>query len=104
MAKFRAVFWEEMLGCFGMRAVQDSDLGRGWRRDMARQLIPPPHGMGSDELIPKAAFTWQEDWEDDCKLQTNTREPRIIYLEHILQVSLRVWFEPGTCGLYLHWK
>ena len=51
-----------------------------------------PHGIGSDELIPEAVFAWQKYSEDDCKLKTNRREPRIIYLENIFQVLFRVWF------------
>lgn len=83
-----------MQGWFGMRAAQGSDWGGDG--DGAPQGTPAaetsPGGVTSDELIPQAVFAWQRYAEEDCKLKTNRREPRIIYLENILQVLFRVWF------------
>lgn len=99
MAKFSFVHPQSCVlgrdaGLFGVRAVQGSDLGRDG--DGALQGTPAaetsPCEFASNELLPKSVFAWRKYSEDDCKLKTNRREPRIIYLENILQVLFRVWF------------
>lgn len=44
--------------------------------------------IGCDELIPGVIFSWQKFSEDDCKLKTNRREPRIIYLRTFCRFCL----------------
>lgn len=83
---------EGTLGWFGTRAGTWEGDGDGALQGTPAAGTTPLHGLSSNELIPAAVFAWQKYSEDDCKLKTNRREPRIIYLENILQVLFRVWF------------